>query len=116
MLIGGSRDALLKLGGAVAGKDKMGVRIDKARRDAAACGIDDVGDRRNFGAKIGIGSGGKDATLVDDEGGIAKDAEFAEFGADAGTCGPASVTSWPMLTMTVVMVLASSRRSRAFAG
>ena len=41
LLIGAPRDALLKLRRAIAGKDQMRVRIDKARRHAPALRVDD---------------------------------------------------------------------------
>ena len=49
LLIGGAGNALLELGGAIAREDQMRVRIDKARRDAAALRVDHDCIGRNLG-------------------------------------------------------------------
>ena len=66
LLVTFARDTLLELRRAVAGKDQVGMRIHKTRRDAAALGIDDRGVRCNARAKFGIGSNSGDAAIFDE--------------------------------------------------
>src|SRR6476660_189213 len=49
LLVGGSGDALLEFGSAVAGEDEVGVGVDEAGGDAAVVGVDDCGVGRDFG-------------------------------------------------------------------
>ena len=88
LLVSGSGDALLELGGAIAGEDEMGVGVDEAGGYGAASGVDDVGDRRGCRSdQIGVGARGGDAAVFYEQGGVFDEAEVAQFFADAGAWG-----------------------------
>jgi hypothetical protein len=70
LLIGGSGNALLELRGAVARKDQMGVRINKARRDASAFRINELGVQWDFSVELRVRTSSSDAAVFDEVGGI----------------------------------------------
>jgi len=76
LLICRSTDALLELRRAIAGKNKMRMRIHKARRHAAAwASIPWL--RRNDRAKLGVSSNRADAAVFDQQSRILDQSQFS---------------------------------------
>ena len=84
-LISGAGDALFELGGTVAGKDQVGVRVDEAGGYAAALGVDDSSACGNLRTQLRVGASCGDAVVFDDQSCVFNDRQLAEFFAGART-------------------------------
>jgi hypothetical protein len=87
LLVGGSGDALLVFGSAVASEDEMRVGVDKAGCYGFLIRIDQGCFERDSLLKFGVGSGSGDAVVFDDQRGAGDDGEVAKLPADARACG-----------------------------